>query len=63
MLSKLACKLKIHRWQYETRGLFYEGFMHPVRYRTCKICNAKQVEIIDRMNTRVIWQALNSDNT
>jgi len=62
MLSKLACKLKIHGWQYETQGHFYEGFMYPVRYRTCKVCGEKQVEIIDKISTDVIWQIINTNN-
>jgi len=63
MLSRLACKFKIHRWHYETQGHFYDGFMYPVRYRTCKICSEKQIEIIDKINTGVIWKIIRSDNT
>lgn len=62
MLYKLACQLKIHLWQYEIQGHLFEGFMYPVRYRTCKICGEKQVEIIDKINSDVIWQIISKAN-
>lgn len=54
--SRLACRIHIHHWQYETRGHAFEGFVYPVNYRNCKHCKLAQVEIMDTDSAKVIWQ-------
>ena len=57
----MRCKLNLHRWHYETKGQFFDGFMYPIRYRSCKTCDLKQVEIIEKLHDNVIWQNIKAD--
>jgi hypothetical protein len=60
MLSStlIACRFQLHRWQYETKGHAFKGFVYPVSYRACKCCKLAQVKIMDKETDEVIWQVM-----
>ena len=56
-MLNLACRFQFHRWQYETKGHAFKGFVYPVSYRVCNRCKLAQVQIMDIDTNEVVWQA------
>lgn len=58
VFGRLACKLNLHHWNIEQRGVEINGSIFPVRFRSCVRCQLIQQEAFTKNKEDVVWVTL-----